>query len=58
MSRLNKDKERRRDAQKNLRNAMQAGNGKSRLDDHEFEEEDDVYDIVDEEEYAAIVESR
>lgn len=30
----------------------------NRLDDHEFEEEDDVFDMVDEEEYAKIVHER
>ena len=56
MSRKNLDRERRRAALDRVK-AAKSGS-LSRLEDHEFEQEGDVYDLVDEEEYVAIVETR
>lgn len=56
MSRKNLGRERQRAALDRVKAAKSGG--VSRLEEHEFEQEGDVYDLVDEEEYAAIVETR
>jgi hypothetical protein len=56
MSRSGRDREKRRSALEKMKASK--GGSLNRLDEHEFEEEGDVFTSLTEEEYTAVVESR